>query len=177
MAVKSQFTEKTWEILLFAPFWVMEIISKAGGVTGVGEKKVFYQEIKRLSKEKYSPLVEEIFSEINKNLERVSSSLSSDKREPVYAMLELRSTLDETPSELDGEGFCDVLFEMGINIADASGSMTNSGRRIEQAEVRALAGLAVLLEIDLEKLEKKNPRFVFQIHGYLKRIEKSVLLK
>jgi len=154
---------------------LMEIISKADGVTDVEQKKIFYQEIKRLSTEKNSALTEEIFSEINKNLERVSSNLSSDKREPTYAMLDLRSALDEIPSELAGEGFCDVLFEMGINIADASGAMTNSGRRVEQAELRALAGLAILLEIDLAKLEKKDPKFVFQIHGYLKRIEKSVL--
>lgn len=178
MAVKSQFTEEVWEMLLFAPFWVMEIVSKADGITDVGEKKIFYEEINRLARESDSSLVGEIFLEINKNLEEISSELSRDKRDPAYAMLDVRGALDGLPDDLGGEDFCDALFIMAINIADASGSMTNSGRRIEQAELRALAGLAVLLEINLEKheeLEEKEPKFVFQIHGYLKRIESSVM--
>ncbi len=177
MAVKSHFTEEIWEMLLFTPFWVMEIVSRADGITDVGEKKIFFQEIKRLNQGQSSELVKEIFSEINKNLDNISSDLSRDQRDPANAMLDVRSAMDEIPPALDAENFANVLFEMAINIADASGSMTNSGRRIDQAELRALAGLAVLLEVDLEKLEEfeeKEPKIVFQIHGYLKRIESSI---
>ena len=153
--------------------WVMEIVSKADGVTDAEERQIFYQELKKLGQGQDNELVNEIAEEINNNLERVSDDLSRDKRDPVYAILDVRSALDKAPADVGADILSETLFEMGIQIADASGSMTNSGRRIEQAELRALAGLAVLLEVDLEKLEEKDPKIVFQIHGYLKRIENS----
>lgn len=174
MAGKSQFSKENWEMLLFAPFWVMEIVSKADGVTDVGEKKAFFQEIKKLSQDRNSDLSEEIFSEISIDIDKISSDLSRDKRDPAYAIIDVRKILDEAPPEIAVERFCEVLFELGIKIADSSGSITNSARRIDQAELRALSGLAILLEIDLEKLEVEDTKIVFQIHGYLKRIESSV---
>jgi len=175
MAIKSQFEKEDWEMLLFTPFWVMEIVSKADGVTDDGERKVFFKEIKRLSLDKTNALTQEIFTEISRNMESVSSDLSRDKRDPTYAIVDVRKILDGAPPELEVDTFCELLFQMGITIADSSGSITNATRRVDQAELRALSGLAILLEIDLEKLEEEDSKIVFQIHGYLKRIESTVL--
>ena len=174
MALKAFFSPEDWETLLFGPFWVLDVASKADGVTDIGEKKKFFQEVKNLCRIRTNELTREVFSEINKNIEEISSGISRDKRDPAFAMLDMKKILESSPAEVKSTGFCEELFSLGVKIADTSGEISNSGRRISQAELRILAGIAILLDIDLEKMEPRHKKISVQIHGFLKRIEKGV---
>ena len=157
----SKYTLKQQRNLKLAPFAVFDAVAGADGVIETRERQDFINYIKNYNSKDHA-LTQAIMDAINSEPTELMKMLS-ESTQAHNNIYHLWSTLEKEWENPEIKDFREDLFNLGVMLTGDFPTMGSS-------ETMALAGLAILLETDIEDHPSKEDR-LSDVHSLLMEIE------
>ncbi len=134
--------------LALAPTICFYMVASADGSIDKKEAKWFLVEVMRLTTHS-NPLVRQVFEATSQRFESFVQTISQAPTLSLVRLVRCRRLAEQSHPEHAIE-FCQVLFDMAVSIARASGGFLGMGSPISKLEHQALTVIATSLGVSVE---------------------------
>ncbi|MGK5094427.1 hypothetical protein WDW89_20725 [Deltaproteobacteria bacterium TL4] len=151
MSYGDSLSKKDWGTLQFAPFWVFDLVARAGdNEIDRGEQKTLH-EIVRNSVTYQNDLVRKILAYINADFDKLLSACKVDARKAVDGLKEVAQIV-ETSAPKDVKMFKVYMFVIGYKIA-ASPGFLGVKKKVRLEEIKALDEICKIFQFTQKELK------------------------